>query len=257
MGRLMDWLSTLPACTVPAVVAVVLVAESGLLIGLVLTGSSLVVGVGVLAGAGLVPVPVAALTVAAATVGGAVLGHRCAARAGPGTLLPTGGPLGRLLPGWARDLADRSAGPWSDAVARRPVRMAGMSQLVTGSRTLAPRIAARSGVPLSTMLRGTVPAALLWSWGLVAAGTAAGAAAPLLNGVLALAGLPVVVVVTWLLLRRHARAAGAPQARRPTAPRRLRHRGWLPTLAASTGAASVMVSASGSTPPAPASWTRP
>ena len=214
----MDWLSALPACTVPAVVAVVLVAESGLLIGLVLPGSSLAVGVGVLAGAGLVPVPVAALTVAAATVGGAVLGHRCAARAGPGTLLPTGWLLGRLLPGRARDLADRSAGPWSDAVARRPVRMAGVSQLVTGSRTLAPRIAARSGVPLSTMLRGTVPAALLWSWGLVAAGTAAGAAAPLLNGVLALAGVPVVVVVTWLLLRRRARAAAR---RRPVGRPRL------------------------------------
>jgi hypothetical protein len=54
VGRLMDWLSALPACTVPAVVAVVLAAESGLLIGLVLPGSSLVVGVGVLAGAGLV-----------------------------------------------------------------------------------------------------------------------------------------------------------------------------------------------------------
>lgn len=208
----MDWLSALPACTVPAVVAVVLVAESGLLIGLVLPGSSLVIGIGVLAGAGLVPLPVAALTVAAATVGGAALGHRCAARSGSGTLLPTGGPLGRLLPGRVRRAVDRSASPWADAVARRPVRVAGMSHFVTGSRKLAPRIAARSGVPLPTMLRGTVPAALLWSWGLVALGAGAGAAAPLLNGMVALAGVPVVVAVTWLLLRRRARDAGA---RRP------------------------------------------
>ncbi|WP_346622916.1 hypothetical protein [Blastococcus montanus] len=236
----MDWVSGLPACTVTAVVAVVLVAESGLLVGLVLPGSSLVIGLGVLVGAGLVPLPVAALTVAAATVGGAALGHCFAARAGSGTLLPTGGPLGRLLPGRMRDLVDRAAGPWSDAVAGRPVRVAGMSQLFTGSRTLAPRIAARSGVPLSIMLRGTVPAALLWSWGLVAAGAAAGAAAALLNDMVALAGVPVVVAVIWLFLRRRARAAGAPQARRPTARRRLRHRAWLPALAASTGAASVM-----------------
>ena len=236
----MDWLSSLPVCTVPVVVALVLVAESGLLVGLVLPGSSLVIGVGVLAGAGLVPMPVAALTVATATVAGAALGHRRAARAGSGTLLPTGGPLGQLLPARMRELVDRSAGPWSDAIARRPVRVAGMSQLLTGSRTLAPRIAAQAGVPLPTMLRGTVPAALLWSWGLVGAGTAAGAAAPLLNGMVALAGVPVVVAVTWLFLRRRARPAGARQARRPTSRRRVRSRGWLPALAASTAAAGVM-----------------
>ena len=67
-------------CTVPVVVAVMLLAESGLIIGLVLPGSSLVLGFGVLAGAGLVPLPVAALTVSAATVGGAALGHHRAAR---------------------------------------------------------------------------------------------------------------------------------------------------------------------------------
>ncbi|MEX5718177.1 hypothetical protein [Geodermatophilus maliterrae] len=160
----MDWLSALPVCAVPLAVALVLVAESGLLIGLVLPGSSLVIGFGVLAGAGLVPLPVAALTVAAATVAGAALGHRRAARAGSGALLPTGGWLGRLLPVRVRRVVDRSASPWAGAVARQPVRIAGMSQLVTGARTLAPRIAARSGVPLSTVLRGTVPAALLWSW---------------------------------------------------------------------------------------------
>ncbi|MEX5718178.1 SDR family NAD(P)-dependent oxidoreductase [Geodermatophilus maliterrae] len=72
----------------------------------------------------------------------------------------------------------------------------------------------------------------------MALGAAAGAAAPLLNGVVALAGVPVVVAVTWLLLRRRARAAR--QARRSAARRRLRHRGWLPALAASAGAAGVM-----------------
>ncbi len=237
------WVGSLPSCVVPALVALVLVAESGLLIGLVLPGASLVIALGVLAGAGVVPVPVAAMTVTAATVVGGALGHCRASRAGSRAPLPTGGRLGRLLPQRVRSLVDRSASPWADASARRPVRTAAVSQLVTGSRTLAPRIAARTGVPLTTMLRGTVPAALLWAWGLVAAGAAAGAAAPLLNGMVAVAGVPVVVAVTWLLLRRRTRAALAPETPRRPRRRRLRPRGWLLTLAASTAAAGVVAAA--------------
>ncbi|TQN42493.1 membrane protein DedA with SNARE-associated domain [Blastococcus colisei] len=233
----MSWLAALPACTVPVAVALVLAAESGLLIGLVLPGSSLVIGTGVLAGAGLVSMPVAALTAAAATVGGAALGHRRATRQSPDALLPTGGRISRLLPGRVRCLVERSASPWAEAVARRPVRMAAAAQFATGSRTLAPRIAARAGVPLPTMLRGTLPAALLWSWGLVALGAAAGAAAPRLNGMAAAAGLPVVIVATWLLVRRRGRAAAAPRTRRTPARGGLRW--WLPALAASTGVVSV------------------
>ena len=168
------WVGSLPSCVVPALVALVLVAESGLLIGLVLPGASLVIALRVLAGAGVVPLPVAAMTVTAATVVGGALGHCRASRAGSRAPLPTGGRLGRLLPQRVRSLVDRSASPWADASARRPVRTAAVSQLVTGSRTLAPRIAARTGVPLTTMLRGTVPAALLWAWGLVAAGHCGG-----------------------------------------------------------------------------------
>jgi membrane-associated protein len=214
----MDWLTALPACTVPVAVALVLAAESGLLIGLLLPGSSLVIGVGVLAGAGLVSMPAAALTAAAATVVGAAIGHRRATRESPDALLPTGGRIGRSLRGQVRRLAERSASPWAEAVARRPLRIAAVAQFAAGARTLAPRIAARAGVPLPTMLRGTVPAALLWSWGLVALGAAAGTAAPRLNGMVAAAGLPVVIVATWLLVRRRARASALPRARRMPAP---------------------------------------
>ncbi len=213
----MTWLSALPVCTVPVVVALALAAESGLLIGLVLPGSSLVIGFGILAGAGLVPVPVAAMTAAGATVTGTALGHRRAARSGTSALLPTRGPLGRLLPSGLRDLVDRSASPWADALARRPVRMAAAAQLVTGSRTLAPRVAARAGLPLSTMLRGTVPAALLWSCGLVALGAVAGTAATRVDGVAALAGLPVLAAVTWFVLRRRGGAAASSRPRRASA----------------------------------------
>ncbi|WP_324276774.1 serine hydrolase [Blastococcus brunescens] len=218
--------------------ALVLVAESGLLVGLVLPGSSLVIGLGVLAGAGLVSVPVVALTATAATVAGAALGHRCGSRVRSAPLLPTGGRFGRLLPERVRHLVERSASPWTAAVAGRPARMAALAQLITGSRTLAPRIAARTGVPLPTMLRGTVPAALLWSWGLVGMGAAAGAAVPVLRDTVALAGLPLVIAATWLLLRRRERPAVA-TGDRAAARRGPLRRGWPLTLAGSTGVASM------------------
>jgi len=61
-------------------------------------------------------------------------------------------------------------------------------------------------VPLATMLRGTVPAALVWSSSLVAAGATAGAALPMVRGVATAAGIPLVIVATWILLRRRAAA---------------------------------------------------
>lgn len=207
---LMGWIAELPPSVVPMIVGLALVAESGLLVGVVLPGASLVIGLGVLTGTGLVPMPTAALTVAVATVLGAALGHRAALQSGSGLLLATNGRLGRRLPERARNLINRSASPWADVIGRRPVHAAATAQFIAGARTLAPRIAARTGVPLFTMLRGTVPAALLWSWGLVLAGATAGASLPLLRGMVALVGLPLVVAVTWLLHRRRRGTPAAP-----------------------------------------------
>jgi membrane-associated protein len=205
------WLDAVPGYAVPVVVALVLVAESGLLIGILLPAASLLLGLGVLAGSGVVPVPVVglALTATGATVLGAALGHHTAALADSGSLLPTGGRLGRLLPERARETVDRSALAWAGAIGRRPVRVAAMSQLVAGARTPAPRVAVQAGVPLRVMLTGTIPAALLWSWGLVGGGAVAGAALPLLSCSVAAAGIPLVVAATWLLLRRRANAVPA------------------------------------------------
>jgi membrane-associated protein len=200
------WLGETPAVVGSALVALVLVAESGLMLGVVLPGASLAIGMGVLAGAGLVPLPVAALTVALPTVLGAALGHRAASRHGEGSLLRAGGVASRVFPERALRLVDRSAAPWAENIGRRPVRAAAMAQCIAGARTLAPRIAALAGVPLATMLRGTVPAALVWSSSLVAAGATAGAALPLVRGVVTVVGIPLVIVATSILLRRRAAA---------------------------------------------------
>jgi membrane-associated protein len=227
------WMGSVPALAALLLVALVLLAEAGLLIGVVLPAASLVLGLGVLAGAGLLPLWAAAATAAGATVVGAALGHRAAARDGAGHLLPAGGLLRRLLPagGLLRRLlparavrvVDRSAAGWAEVIGRRPVRAAATAQFVAGARTLAPRLAGMTRVPLRTVLRGTVPAALVWSSALVAAGAAAGAALPWLRGAVTLVGVPLVVAASGLLLhRRRARPLGRPTHRRrlPARPTR-------------------------------------
>jgi membrane-associated protein len=64
------------------------------------------------------------------------------------------------------------------------------AQFIVGARTLAPRLAASAGVPLATMLRGTAPAALVWSSALVATGALTGAALPPVRDLLTVAGIP-------------------------------------------------------------------
>jgi membrane-associated protein len=207
------WLGDVPLAVTPALVAVLLVAEAGLLIGVVMPASSLVLGLGVLAGAGSIPVPIAAIVAATATVLGAALGHRSASRSGAGALLPVSGRLVGLLPTRAASMADQLSAPWIEAIGRRPVRAAATAQFVAGGRTLAPRIAAQAGVPLTTMLRGTLPAALVWSTSLVTAGALAAAALPLLQTGLAVVGIPTVVVATVILRRRAVSSVNQPTVR--------------------------------------------
>jgi membrane protein DedA with SNARE-associated domain len=192
-------------------VVVLLTAEAGLLIGVLLPSSSLVLGLGALAGAGAVPPSVAALSAAGATVLGAALGHRTATQGGGGALLSTDGIIGRLLPARIRAVGDRLSAPWVDAVGHRPVRAAAAAQFIAGARTLAPRIAAQAGVPLPIMLRGTAPAALLWSSSLVATGALASSALTRLNDAVAMLSVLVVVGATGVLI--HRRKGGARRGR--------------------------------------------
>ncbi|WP_164701632.1 hypothetical protein [Modestobacter sp. KNN46-3] len=208
------WLGDVPAAAALALIAVLLVVEAGLLVGVVMPSASLVLGLGVLAGAGSIPVPAAALIAAGATVLGAALGHRTAARQGARSLLPGSWVLGRLLPAWAASVADRLCATWVEAVGRRPVRTAVTAQFVAGGRTLAPRIMAQAGVPLTTTLRGTLPAALVWSSSLVTAGALAAAALPYLRIAFAVVGVPVVVAATLILARRRATPPFPPRVAR-------------------------------------------
>ena len=190
-----------PAVAATLLVVVVLTAEAGLLIGVLLPSSSLVLGLGALAGGDLVPMSIAALSASTATVLGAALGHRIAARSGVGASSAAGGIIGRL-PTRIRTVGDRLLTPWIDGVGRRPVRAAGAAQFIAGARTLAPRVAAQAGVPLPVMLRGTLPAALLWSSSLVATGALASSALTSSDNALAMLSVLVVVGATGTLVHR-------------------------------------------------------
>lgn len=222
------WLGSVPMVAAPALVALVLLAEAALLIGVLLPAASVVLGLGVLVGAGAVSFPVAVLSVAAATVLGAALGHRAGLRHGRRPLALPDGRVRRALSRRVAQPAAQLAQPWVAAVGRRPLTAAAAAQFVAGGRTLAPRIAAQAGVPLATMLRGTVPAALVWSTLLIATGAFAATALPLLNAGLALLGIPVLVTATWVVVRRRsprtlANAAHPPDRAAPTACRAGNH----------------------------------
>lgn len=201
----MDALLQMSAPASLVAVALVLVLEAGLLIGIVLPAGSLVLGLGVLGGIGVVSLPLAALSAATGTVLGAALGHQVVRRRSGGTS-PAGDAVRRRAPAQVIRLVDRLITPWRETIRRRPVRAAATAQFVVGARTLAPRLAASAGVPLAIMLRGTAPASLLWSSALVAAGAVAGAALPLIDDLLTVAGVVLTLVMAaWLLVRRQVR----------------------------------------------------
>jgi membrane-associated protein len=66
------------------------------------------------------------------------------------------------------------------------------------------------------MLRGTAPAALVWSSALVATGALAGAALPLVRDLLTVAGVPLALAAAArLLVRRRARLGAVHRAGSP------------------------------------------
>ncbi|WP_060575111.1 MULTISPECIES: DedA family protein [unclassified Pseudonocardia] len=131
------------------VAALVLVAEAGLLVGVVLPGISVTVGLGVLAGTGTVPLPAAAVAAVTASVAGPSLGYWRARRAG------------------VRPLHDDARVP---PPARRVLRLAesrpavavAVGQWFAVARTLVPRLAGHV-LAYPRFLLVSVPVAAAWS----------------------------------------------------------------------------------------------
>ena len=162
----MTWLTDLPVAGQLAIAVLLLIAEAGLLIGIVLPSAATLVILGFQVGAGTLPlVPIVALA-AAASVTGVYLGHRLARRRrqpdGRSPARESGNAILRRLRGRVDAIGDR--------VSRHPTLAAAGGQFFAGARTAVPRLAARAGVPAAKVLLGTIPAAVVWAGAMIGGG---------------------------------------------------------------------------------------
>lgn len=189
----LTWLRVMPGWLILAAAALVIAAETSLLVGMVLPGESAVLALGLLAHQGIVSLLPAALTAAAAAVIGVHAGYWVGRYRG----LPTGSVLRRPTLR-AVELFGRlgPAALW-------------LGQWTVGVRTLAPRLAGCSGMPYHRFARYSALTATTWGATLVLLGTLTGEySAAMLQwlgygpaGVLAL-----LLVLGWWRYRRRNRA---------------------------------------------------
>lgn len=185
---LADLLAGLPGPLLVLALALLVVAEAALVIGVVLPGSSALLTLGVFSDSGVVPLP-AALVVGTVT---ALVGSNLSFAAGrcrPGALSSRwlAGTKGRR----ARVVLSRYGG---SAVL--------VGQWVVGARTLTPRFAAAAGLPYRRFLPWNLPSAALWGFVWVAVGYGASEAYQRWSWLAAV--VAVVLVAVLLLLGRRA-----------------------------------------------------
>lgn len=202
-----DLLGQLSPPLLLAVAWLLLVAEAGLLVGVVLPGTSVLVALGYFAHLGVVPLGGAVAVAASAAMTGTQISYLWGRRR------EGAASFHRLAPGrWdrPRELLDRY-GRWA---------VVG-GQWFGSARTLTPRLAGWAGMPYRTFATASLPAACAWATALV---TLSYHVAPEViqrfTTHLAVAGpvaIGAVLVLVWVTRVRPARAAGGPQARtRPT-----------------------------------------
>ncbi|UGQ15164.1 VTT domain-containing protein [Yinghuangia sp. ASG 101] len=192
-----DIVSVLPPPLVLAVVGVAVVAESALLFGLVLPGSTLLVALGLTTRLGDVPLAAALpVAIAAAVVGGQIAYLRGRHHAGTLTSSRLANTVRR-----AEQMVVRH-GVWSIAVA----------QWIAGLRTFTPRLAGRAELPYRTFWLTQIPVAAIWAAAFVSVGHFAGIAVQERIGTAAtIAGVAVVAValVVYAVRRRKSRGAAS------------------------------------------------
>lgn len=183
------------------IVFVVIFVETGLLVGLVLPGDSLLFGAGLLAATGKVGVSVVplALTVLAAAVAGDTLGYLLGHRLGRPYLIRSLPRRGSRFVGGAERLYARHG--WFAVLAAR---------WFPGLRAIVPVLAGIGGMPRGWFLAANVLGALLWAVGLVVLGYLSYAIPAVRDFALVAMGLTIAaalgyVVICWL--RRRQRTA--------------------------------------------------
>lgn len=152
----MTWLAGIPFAAQLAVVAVVLVADAGLLLGILVPSGALLGAVAAQVSGEPAHLALTIGVAAAASILGGCFGYwRGASSERP----------------FAHARLRRIQQRVGRRLARCPEVAAAVGQCFAGARTLTPRLAARAGVPLRRLLLGVVPAALVWA-GVICTGSA-------------------------------------------------------------------------------------
>ncbi|MFI9381648.1 DedA family protein [Kutzneria sp. NPDC052558] len=181
---LADLLTGLPGPLVVLAIAVLVVAEAALVIGVVLPGSSALLTLGVFSDNGVVSLPVALAAGTVAALAGSNLSF-AAGRYRPGALSSRwlAGAKGRR----ARAVLSRSGG---SAVL--------IGQWVVGARTLTPRFAAAAGLSYRRFLPWNLPSAAAWGLVWVAVGYGASEAYQQWSWVAVVAAVALLAVLVML-----------------------------------------------------------
>lgn len=188
------FLDGLPAPLLLLALGVLLIAESGLAVGVFLPAATTVLGIGVLTRFDVVSEIAAICTAAVCSALGSQLGYL------RGTLRT--GPVWRSV---VRRAGHRRMDVLLAQLNRRASYTLAVCQCFGVLRTVAPRLAAKAGVSRVRHAASTVPAALVWAGGLVLLGRTAGEAYQQIEMAVGLAGLPLIcaaavciVATSWI-----------------------------------------------------------
>jgi len=192
MPDVLTWLRGLPQPLILVAAGALILADSGLLIGLILPGTSALLALGALTRFGVLnPALVGATAVVAAIAG---------------TQLAYVRSLGGEFPVPQRFQAARERA--AELVGRIGLPAVCFGQWLGPVRTLTPRLAARAGIPYRRFASVSVPTSAVWALTMTVVGYAGSTAYEALSrwlGVGSVGILVAVVAVAWVVIRRSGR----------------------------------------------------
>ncbi|MFI9450253.1 DedA family protein [Amycolatopsis sp. NPDC052450] len=186
---MIEFMTGLPGPLLHLALAALLIAESGLAIGVFLPAATTVLTVGALARFDVVPVVTIAATVALSSAVGSQVGYlRGRARQGP------------LWRATTRRLGSTRTSALLNGLERRAAMTLAVCQCLGVLRTVAPRLAAQAGVPRLRHAVITAAAAAVWACTLITLGWTAGDAYHRTELAVSMAGLPALCIAGILLI---------------------------------------------------------
>ena len=159
MRLLNELLGGLPPWLALGVVTMLVTSETAFVVGLVLPAATALIALGLLAGAGVVPIGPALIVGVVASISGGTAAFHSGRRRGPAV---------------RRRIGDRRWGRAERLFARHGGRAVFLGHWIVGARTLMPRLAAMNGIGYRRFAAWHTPAATSWALWMVGSGYLAG-----------------------------------------------------------------------------------